>query len=100
MIKSLLLVKKLKGSTFTLAIRHITKLVSSYTSNGKLHIYPWCDILCHSHEVNGAASESGYTIKSHYTMMTDEQEKSSLTLTVCITITLYINYSYYGLLLL
>jgi len=66
-------------------------------SNGKLHIHPWCDdTLCDSHEVNGAASESGYTIKSHYTMMADEQEKSSLILTVCS----YTNYSlYYGLLL-
>ena len=47
---------------------------------------PWYDVFCvYSREVNGAASESGYTIKSHYTMIADEQEKSALTLTVCLT---------------
>ena len=35
--------------------------------------------LCaHSHEVNAAASQSGYTIKPHYLPAIDEQKEPSL----------------------
>ena len=34
----------------------------------------FCYISYHSHEINASATESGFTIKSHYRVMPNEQE--------------------------
>ena len=35
-------------------------------------------VYIHSHEINAAASKSGYTIRPHYLPATEEQKESSL----------------------